>query len=359
MNLSPKTCADLLADWFERRARDLPWRGIQDPYGIWVSEVMLQQTRVQVVRERWGEFLTRFPHPEALAAADDDSLLAAWEGLGYYRRVRQLREAARALVSEHGGRIPEDPEAFAALPGVGPYTKGAVYSLAFDRPLPAVDGNAERVIARLLALSEPARLKPGRTKITAFIQAMLREGSPRVLNQALMDLGAGPCAPKTPECPLCPLHPHCRARQSGTPILYPVLPPRPKPQAVETSLLLTRQGGCFLGRRIPEGEINQGQIGLPGLGLPVPRDQNLQAYLQETFGPCAEAGPRIASFGHSITRYKITVHLYPLRLSGPPPSPFGWFPCNGQLPLSTVTRKALRKTLPKDCSSSQGGDSGD
>lgn len=316
---------------------------------------MLQQTRVQVVRERWGAFLSRFPSPKALAAADDDSLLSAWEGLGYYRRVRQLREAAQRLVREHRGQIPKDPKDFASLPGVGPYTKGAVYSLAFDCPLPAIDGNAERVISRLLALKEPARKKTGRVQIEAFVQSMLREQSPRIINQALMDLGAGPCAPATPECPLCPLHSQCKARQEGTPTLYPKLPPRPRPQAVETHLLLATKEGLFLGRRIPQGEINQGQIGLPGLGLPVPSEQSLEDYLQGTFGPKAEIGPSLGSFGHSITRYKITVYVHPLNINAPPPAPFSWFSRTAKLPLSTVTRKALRLGTPL----SQAKESGD
>lgn len=339
----PEACAKLLAEWFARRARDLPWRGIQDPYGIWISEVMLQQTRVPVVRERWEAFLARFPSPRELAASDDDSLLAAWEGLGYYRRVRQLREAARTLVERHGGRLPEEPEAFAELPGVGPYTKGAVYSLAFDLPLPAIDGNAERVIARLLALEEPARKKPGRQRIEAFVLAMLRHRSPRVINQALMDLGAGPCSPKNPECHLCPLQSPCRARQEGTSSLFPVLPPRPRPTPVETHLLLALHGSCFLGRRIPKGEVNQGQIGLPGLGLPLPQKRSLEEYIRENLGAGAQAGPPLGSFNHSITRYKITVHVHPLQLHGPVQEPFAWFPRNGSLPLSTVTRKTLAR----------------
>ncbi|MBM3287663.1 MAG: A/G-specific adenine glycosylase [Candidatus Eisenbacteria bacterium] len=198
-----------LLRWYDRSRRDLPWRGAKDPYRILVSEVMLQQTRVEVVRDRYGRFLQRFPDMRTLASASEDDVLAEWSGLGYYRRASNLRAAARAIVEKHGGRFPSSESDAAALPGVGPYTVSAVLSIAYDLPSAAVDGNVSRVLSRLALL--PAR-PPHHVRREA--DRLLSRERPGDANQALMDLGATICVPRGPRCADCPLRDMCGAFRS-------------------------------------------------------------------------------------------------------------------------------------------------
>ena len=325
----------------------MPWRETRDPWAVWVSEIMLQQTRVSVVRERFPEFVARFPDPSCLARAKDDELLAAWKGLGYYRRARLPREGARKVVEEHAGRVPSDPEAFGALPGIGPYTKGAVLSIAFGLALPALDGNVERVASRFLLLEENPRKKRGREQILSWIASLHKEGNPGEINQALMDLGALVCSPKAPACADCPLKAGCLARLSGRPEEFPRLPERPSPVEVTTQVGIAFRDGLVLARRVPPGEINEGQLALPGLGLPKPRGKNLARHLGRTHGITVASGPLLCRVRHSITRYRILVEAY--LLSPPPPmkKPGRGLcfrdPRDPALPWSTVSRKVFKK----------------
>jgi A/G-specific adenine glycosylase len=228
--------ARLLA-WYESDARELPWRvreGTPDPYAVWVSEVMLQQTRVEVVAPYYARWMERLPTLAALAAATEDEVLKLWEGLGYYTRARNLHRAARRAVEVHGG-VPGDPEAFGALPGVGAYTRGAVASIAFARREPAVDGNARRVLSRWL--DAPA---PGERRLAALASALVAEGPPGELNQALMDLGSGVCRPRGPACGRCPVEALCGARRSGRQEEVPAprrrTPPRPEVTGLAVAL---------------------------------------------------------------------------------------------------------------------------
>ena len=205
----------LLLEWFDAHQRALPWRARQgeepDPYRVWLSEVMLQQTRVETVRPYFERWLHRFPDLQAFAAADLDEVLKMWEGLGYYARARNFHRAAREVAAEYGGRVPSAPERFRALPGVGPYTAGAVMSIAFGREEPIVDGNVRRVLARLI--DDPA---PADALLWALAGRLVLGARPGDLNQALMELGALVCTPRTPECARCPLADQCRARAAGT-----------------------------------------------------------------------------------------------------------------------------------------------
>src|SRR3954447_17895750 len=193
--------------WFARNQRPLPWRGRYDPYEVWVSEVMAQQTRMEVVLAYYGPFLQRFPTLAALAAASDDDVTAAWSGLGYYRRARMLRDGARAVRERFGGTIPRQLEALRTIPGIGPYTAGAIASIAFDEPAPIVDGNVARVLARLFAdESRPwARAE----------ELVTKAKSPRDFNQGLMEIGALLCKPRNPLCDACPLRADCVAYATG------------------------------------------------------------------------------------------------------------------------------------------------
>jgi A/G-specific adenine glycosylase len=204
-----------LLDWYRRDHRDLPWRRTRDPYGVWVSEIMLQQTRVETVEPRWRRFMERFPTVTALAEAPADDVLGEWSGLGYYARARHLHQAAREVVERYGGQIPDEPEAVRALPGVGRYTAGAILSIAFGRPEPLVDGNVERVLSRLFLVEGDVRKQPAREKLWALATGLAQGEAPGDLNQSLMELGARICTPRAPTCLLCPVRDHCQARAAG------------------------------------------------------------------------------------------------------------------------------------------------
>lgn len=240
--------ARLLA-WYRAHRRDLPWRAGEgetgDPYRVWLSEVMLQQTRVETVLRYYARWLERFPTLQALADAPLDDVLKAWEGLGYYSRARNFHRAVQEVAERHGGRVPDDPEAFGALPGVGRYTLGAVMSIAFGRALPVVDGNVRRVLARWTDDPDPAP-----ERLWAMASALVPGEAPGELNQALMELGATICTPRGPRCGVCPASPICRARMAGTQEARPA-PRRAKPLPHEDTAVavIERDGRLLLVRR--------------------------------------------------------------------------------------------------------------
>ncbi len=217
-----ESIASILLDWYGRAGRDLPWRRTRDPYRIWISEVVLQQTRVAQGTDYYLRFTERFPDVESLAAASEDEVLRMWQGLGYYSRARNLHAAARAVVAGHGGRFPASYEAVRALPGVGEYTAAAVCSAAFGLPVAAVDGNVLRVVSRLFDVAEPVDAAAGRRAVTALAQELLDVRRPGVFNQAMMDFGATCCTPARPACAECPLAERCLARAADTVTLRPV-----------------------------------------------------------------------------------------------------------------------------------------
>lgn len=228
--LLPAAPADLarkLVGWFDQVRRPLPWRVERTPYRVWLSEVMLQQTRVSVVEEYFRRFLLRFPDVGSLAAASEDEVLALWSGLGYYSRGRNLHAAAKAVVERHGGRFPSTSADLGRLPGVGPYTAAAVASLAFGEAVAVVDGNVSRVLARLAADPTPIDGAAGRERTRARAQALVDESSrPGAVNEALMELGALVCAPRSPSCNMCPWRAACGARAAGTAASLPVKSPK-------------------------------------------------------------------------------------------------------------------------------------
>ena len=219
-----------LRAWYRRRKRDLPWRRTRDPWPVWVSEVMLQQTQVATATPFYQRFLERFPTLESLARAPIADVLTQWAGLGYYRRARYLHEAARTVVRDYAGRIPADPEAFRRLPGVGRYTTAAVLSICFGTPLAVLDGNVARVLSRRFALAASVRDPRGAQMLWALAQALVPPRAPGDWNQAMMELGATVCTPRAPRCDACPLAAECEARARGR---VDVLPPVPKRRAVE------------------------------------------------------------------------------------------------------------------------------
>lgn len=260
---------DKLLPWYDRHARVLPWRSPPgalppDPYAVWLSEVMLQQTTVATVKPFFERFLARWPTVEALAAADDADVMAAWAGLGYYSRARNLLACARTVVRDHGGRFPASAAVLRTLPGIGDYTAAAIASIAFGQRATVVDGNVERVIARLFAIDTP--LPSARPLIRAHATALTPEQRPGDYAQAMMDLGATICTPKNPACALCPVRSDCRALAAGRSDSYPVKAPKAvRPHRIGTAfwaeadghvLLVTRPAKGLLGgmRALPSGE---------------------------------------------------------------------------------------------------------
>ena len=236
----------LLLQWYDRNARSLPWRGTRDPYRIWLSEIMLQQTRAEAVARYYDRFLARFPDVRALAAAGEDEVLKLWEGLGYYFRARNLHAAARR-VAEAGGQFPRTVEGLQALPGVGPYAARAIASIAYDARVPALDGNQMRVLSRCFAVE---RVLKTPFDLEAEAVGCLSAERPGDYNQALMDLGARICTPKRPKCLICPLSPVCRAREEGEPERYPLRPaPTAKREEARTVFLIEAPRGICIRRR--------------------------------------------------------------------------------------------------------------
>jgi A/G-specific adenine glycosylase len=349
----PPTFAARLLRWYDREKRRLPWRDLGNPWGTWVSEIMLQQTRAEVVREAFPRFLASYPTPAAWASAGDDELLVAWRGLGYYRRARLLRDGARAVVSRHGGAVPGDLDALGELPGVGAYTRGAIASIAFGLPVPAIDGNVERVFARHRGIAVNVKTAAGAKAIAAAAQRELDPARAGDFNQALMDLGARVCTPRSPACPNCPVNDDCVARQTGRQAELPVLPAPKAAVAVLTRVALVQlSDGRTLGQRVAAGAINAGQVDLPGPGplVEVAETQDLQAWLDAQLGEAAVrvAPEALGEARHGIThhRIKIAVHrgtLATRRL----PAPFVLAPLDDPAtPWTTIARKAARLAAP-------------
>jgi A/G-specific adenine glycosylase len=340
--------------WFGRNKRDLPWRQTRDPWAIWVSEVMLQQTRVEAVREHYPRFLQRYPTPAAFARVTDDELLRAWRGLGYYRRARLLRAGAQAVMERHGGRVPADPEALADLPGIGPYTKGALASIAFDLPELAVDGNVERVTARHRGIAELVKSGPGSRKVRAAVRSWQDPQRPGDFNQALMQLGATICTPRTPRCLLCPVAADCHATQHGLQDQLPALRPRRATVEVHAQALLIDAGnGKLLAYRVPDGEINAGQVDLPGPGILVSIPGNtfadtladtLADTVAKRFGIRCDVQGKAAFVHHGITHHKIRLTAHWATFQGRVRKPLlRAAPTDPQVPWTTTARKVFHK----------------
>jgi A/G-specific adenine glycosylase len=313
-----------LLTWYRRHRRMLPWRESRDPYRVWVSEVMLQQTQVATATPYYERFVKQFPDVCALARARRDRVLAAWAGLGYYRRAGHLHEAAGIVMREHAGRVPSDPRAFAALPGVGRYTLGAVLSIGFGSRLPVLDGNVARVLARLaarpLAIRRPAHART----LWAMAEALLPQpaaagaaarpasgaGDPGDWNQALMELGATVCTPRAPRCDACPVRGWCRARALGRPEAFPPAAERRAPEHVRRAIvLLSRRGRTLVVRR--EGALLGGLWEPPGVELT--RVQDARAALAralDAMGIQAQLTDSGVRLKHAITHRSITVEVW-------------------------------------------------
>jgi len=266
---APNVSARELLDWYDRNARDLPWRlrpgsdQTPDPYLIWLSEIMLQQTVVAAVIPYFQDFTSRWPNVHALAAAKDADVMAAWAGLGYYARARNLLKCARVISQDYGGRFPNDHAALLKLPGIGPYTAAAISAIAFQRPETVVDGNVERVMARVHACGDPL---PGvKPQLSAFARTLTPTKRPGDYAQAVMDLGATICTPKSPSCGICPWAKGCQARKAGIAATLPArLPKIAKPVRFGIVYLAQRIDGAWLVERRPAKGLLGGMLGWPG-----------------------------------------------------------------------------------------------
>jgi len=247
-----KDIAAALLAWYDQNARSLPWRGFHDAYRTWVSEAMLQQTRVETVLSYYNRFLSRFPDLPSLAAAPEADVLKAWEGLGYYSRARNLWKGAQQVVSEYDGILPRDPERLRKISGIGPYTAGAIASIAYDVPVPAVDGNVIRVLSRIFGIRSNALESETRQSIDSLAASLVPEKRPGDYNQAVMDLGATVCVPGTPDCLRCPLSSFCDAFITGDAADLPVLPKARPQKVIPCTVLLIRSGNRVLMRQRTE-----------------------------------------------------------------------------------------------------------
>jgi len=305
----PAAVAAALSSWYARARRDLPWRRSPDPYRVWVSEIMLQQTQVERVKEFFVRFVERFPSVESLAAGDERDVLRLWEGLGYYRRARQLHAAARRIVADHGGVFPQTAAALRALPGIGRYTAGAILSIAFDLPAPIVEANSRRVIARLAAHAAPLSGSRGEEPIWELATRLVPRRRPGRFNQALMDLGAMVCTPERPLCGSCPLAAHCRARASGRVAEIPRRPVRPAVRQVrETAVVVRRSGRVLVVRRGP-GEWWEGLWDFPRVPGAARSAARGMVSAKPFVGLRCSAPVRLGTLSHTVTHHRITLDV--------------------------------------------------
>ncbi|UVI38108.1 A/G-specific adenine glycosylase [Qipengyuania spongiae] len=335
------TVSDTLLDWYDKHARELPWRarpGVPptDPYRVWLSEVMLQQTTVAAVKPYFAAFTMRWPDVAALAAAPEEEVMAAWAGLGYYSRARNLVKAAREVAAL--GRFPDTEAGLRALPGLGDYTAAAVAAIAFGRRAVVVDANVERVVARLFAIDTP--LPAARKAIRERTDAVTPDSRAGDFAQAMMDLGATICTPREPRCLLCPLSETCEGRRTGEPTRFPVKPARKaKPQRRGTAFWIEREGSVWLVRREGEGML-AGMRALPDDGWTARADGTDAAPLE---GPWTDIG----AVRHGFTHADLELAVRRIETASTPPGEGEWWPIESLdgAGLPTLFAKAARLVL--------------
>lgn len=313
---SPKPgFADALIRWYHADHRDLPWRNTTDPYAIWLSEIMLQQTQVQTVLDYYRKFLALFPTVRDLAHAPTESVMKAWEGLGYYARCRNLHKAAQMITEQHGGRFPDRFEEVEALPGIGRSTAGAILTFAYGQRHPILDGNVKRVLARLLNIQEDPSLTPVQKRMWVLSEALLSEASePYTYNQAIMELGATVCLPQNPRCMLCPMQGFCDAFAQGTQHELPVKAPKKTTPHHTIAIGVIRHpetGQVLIQRRPPEGLLG-GLWEFPG-GKREPDEalsETVRREIEEELGIQVTVREEFATVKHAYTHFKITLHAF-------------------------------------------------
>ncbi|WP_411033119.1 A/G-specific adenine glycosylase [Shinella sp. BYT-45] len=353
MHMQNDAMSDLLLAWYDRHHRDLPWRvsppmaarGIRpDPYKVWLSEVMLQQTTVQAVKAYFALFTARWPTVADLAAADTEDVMKSWAGLGYYARARNLKKCAEAVAFEHGGVFPDTEEGLKALPGIGDYTAAAIAAIAFDRRSAVLDGNVERVVSRLYAVETP--LPAAKPAMRALVAAMTPDDRPGDFAQAMMDLGATICTPRRPACALCPFNAACRVLGREDPELYPRKAARKeKPVRLGAAFVAEDETGAILLRKRATSGLLGGMTEVPGSPWTARADG-------ET-GPAAAPFPAewkaCGTVTHVFTHFELRLSVYRSTVPRDAGAGEGWWQPKDTLDgeaLPTVMKKAIRQAIP-------------
>jgi A/G-specific adenine glycosylase len=346
--------AKKLLAWFEKNRRDLPWRRTKDPYAIWLSEVMLQQTRVKTVLDYYPRFLRRYPTVDKLAKADLSDVLGSWSGLGYYRRARALHAGAREVVERYGGKLPADAARLREISGIGPYTAGAISSIAFGAKEPLVDGNVARVLARIFAMTCDVRSPAGMKQMWALASELVPEEDPGRFNESLMELGATVCVPGDPRCGDCPVRDLCEAHAQGLAAELPVAKKKKPPREIDMVALVARRGSSLLlGQRHTAGLF--GGLWEPPM-TELARGASHEALLGDLVGT-ALVGLRVAGEQtHVLTHRKIRITIATAKLSKEPSASGGAsyerFEWRGDAELSSLGMSSLAKKILLACSGS-------
>ena len=343
-----------LLGWFDKNKRDLPWRRSRSPYSTWISEIMLQQTRVETVKPYYERWMKRFPDVQTLAEADEQDILKLWEGLGYYSRARSIHKAARVIVSEYGGKIPSDPVVLRKLPGIGDYTAGAIASIGCGQPAAALDGNIRRIFARYYDIADPVRTPQTEKLLWKLAEENLDQERPGDHNEALMDLGSAICLPENPQCLLCPLREDCLARQHGTTAERPVMiKAEPIPHYIVTAALIPDETGKrFLLTKRPAKGLLGGMWEFPGGKQETGEtlEECICREIREELGITIRAVRPFGVYKHAYTHFKVTLHAFCCEQLEGDPQPLaadelGWFTREEMqdLPMGKIDRMIAQK----------------
>jgi A/G-specific adenine glycosylase len=304
--------APLLLTWYKNNARSLPWRGLSDPYAIWISEIMLLQTRVETVIPYFLNWMQRFPDIHTLAQADEDEVLKQWEGLGYYSRARSLHKTAGIVVEKYGGNLPDQAGSLIQLPGIGPYAAAAIASIAFGRDEAVLDGNVKRVLARVFNYIKPVNTPNAEKELRAMASSLLPSNQAGDFNQAVMDLGATICTPRSPKCSICPIHTICAAAELNLQSKLPVKEQKPPIPSLEVTAAILRKDGLVLIARRPSIGLLGGMWEFPG-GKVENGESHAQALtreIEEELGSRIVVNELLGVYKHAYTHFRVTLYAY-------------------------------------------------
>lgn len=355
-NSKQERLVPLLLDWFSTNARDLPWRRTNNPYAIWISEIMLQQTQVKTVIPYWERWMKNLPTIKSLARTNPEKVLKLWEGLGYYTRARNLQKAAQSICANHQSQFPHDFGCILALPGIGRYTAGAIASIAFNEPKPILDGNVIRVLTRIFGIETNPREKETNAKLWTIAEALVQKSRLKTknskfpcshLNQSLMELGALICTPRQPKCEICPIRKHCIAFCENRVEQLPNLGKRTVPTNRRFVALVVSQRGKFLVRQRPTGVVNAQMWEFPNIETV---ETDLHKVARTIFNFDSFPIQPLCSIKHSITRYRILLDVFQAELNCPQKKSSGcgrWCSLKelDQLSFPSAHRKILAKLL--------------
>lgn len=340
-----------LLDWYHAYARRLPWRGLSDPYAIWISEIMAQQTRVDTVIPYFLRWMERFPNVQTLAKADEQDVLAAWEGLGYYSRARNMLKAAQIIHSEFDDQFPLKREDLEKLPGIGRYTGAAITSIAFHQPEPVLDGNVKRVLSRVFDLAVMVNTSAGEKKCWELAEQLIPEEQPGDYNQAVMELGAMVCTPRSPLCGQCPVSDLCQSFALGNQAQRPVMQPKPAVPTYTVAAAVFKRGNAVLIARRPSKGLLGGLWEFPG-GKMEPGETlplALVREIKEELGVEIRVGEPLGEYKHAYTHFKVRLTAFACELDGSEPQPLEaseirWVPLADleQFPMGKIDRSISR-----------------